>query len=112
MDKSTVLFDGNCAFCKASVNFLHKHDTHQRLVFKPLDSVDARAELKKVGVSFIQKNTIYVIHQQKAYIKSTAVLKALSLLRFPVSLLSVFLIVPKFIRDAIYNFIAKHRHQF
>ncbi len=112
MNKSIVLFDGNCNFCKASVKFLERNDSKHKLSYIALDSVEARAQLKNAGVTFVQKNTIYFVHQNKVFIKSTAVLKALSLLRFPVSLLSVFLIVPKFIRDGVYSFIAKHRHQF
>ncbi len=98
--------------CKASVRFLEKRDKKHHLQFVALDSVEARQELKKVGVSFMQKNTVYFIYQQKAYTKSTAVLKALSVLPFPYSALSIFLIVPRFIRDSVYNFIAKNRYIF
>lgn len=108
----TILFDHNCKMCKASVRFLERRDKLQRLQFMALDSVEARQELKKVGVSFMQKNTVYFIYEQKAYTKSTAVLKALSLLPFPYSALSIFLIVPRFLRDAVYNLIAKNRHRF
>lgn len=107
---STILYDDNCNFCKACISFLEKRDKRKRLSFYGLESNSARQELKKVGVNFIQKNTVYFIHQSKAYIKSTAVLKALSLLAFPYSMLSWFLIVPKFIRDAVYSFIAKNRY--
>jgi predicted DCC family thiol-disulfide oxidoreductase YuxK len=107
-----VLYDGDCNMCKASVEFLRKRDKYHRIQFMPLDSVNARKELKNVGVPFMQKNTVYFIHQQKAYIKSTAVLKALSLLHFPYSTLSYLQVFPLFIRDGVYNFIAKNRHKF
>lgn len=106
-----ILYDDACNMCKASVEFLRNRDKNQRLQFLPLDSVDARKELKNVGVSFMQKNTVYFIHQQNAYIKSTAVLKALSVLPFPYSILSYLQIFPLFIRDGVYNFIAKNRHK-
>ncbi len=106
-----ILYDDACNMCKASVEFLRKRDKHQRLQFLALDSVNARKELKNVGVPFMQKNTVYFIHQQKAYIKSTAVLKALSLLPFPYFTLSYLQVFPLFIRDAVYNFIAKNRHK-
>jgi len=107
-----ILYDDACNMCKASVEFLRKRDKHQRLQFLALNSVDARKELKNVGVPFMQKNTVYFIHKNEAYIKSTAVLKALSLLPLPYSILSIFTIVPRFIRDAVYNWIAKNRYRF
>lgn len=107
-----ILYDDACNMCKASVGFLRKRDKHQRLQFLALESVDARKELKNVGVPFMQKNTVYFIHQQKAYIKSTAVLKALSVLPFPYSTLRYLQIFPLFIRDGVYNIIAKNRHKF
>ena len=107
-----VLYDGDCNMCKASVEFLRKRDKFHRIQFMPLDSVNARKELKNVGISFMQKNTVYFIHQQTAYIKSTAVLKALSVLPFPYSTLSYLQVFPLFIRDGVYNFIAKNRYRF
>jgi predicted DCC family thiol-disulfide oxidoreductase YuxK len=109
---STIIYDANCNLCIASVKFLTKHDTKHRLSFVPLNSTESRAALKNVGVNFVQKNTVYFIHQQKAYVKSTAVLKALSLLRFPVNVLSVFIVVPRFIRDYFYGIVAKNRTKF
>ncbi len=106
-----VLYDNACNMCKASVQFLKKRDKKNRIQFMPLESIEARQELKKVGVMFMQKNTVYFIYQHKAFTKSTAVLKALSVLPFPYSALSMFLVVPRFIRDAVYNFIAKNRHR-
>lgn len=109
--ESIILFDSNCNFCTKSINFLKRNDNKKRLSFYPINSQDAHIELKKTGIQFIQKNTVYLIHKQKAFTKSTAVLKALSILPFPYSVLSTFLIVPRFIRDAVYNLIAKNRHK-
>lgn len=107
-----ILYDDTCNMCKASVRFLKERDKHQRLQFLALESLEARKELKKIGILFMQKNTVYFIHKGKGYIKSTAVLKALSVLGFPYAILSAFLLVPKFIRDGVYQFIAKNRYRF
>ena len=107
-----ILYDDNCNLCKASVRFLAKHDKKNRLSYVPLNSQESRSVLKNVGVNFVQKNTVYFISNNKAYIKSTAVLRALSLLRFPVNVLSVFLIVPRVIRDYFYGIVAKNRTKF
>lgn len=109
--KHTILFDADCNLCKASVRFIQKHDTKKIISFVPLNTTESRAVLKKVGVNFVLKNTVYFIYKNKPYIKSTAVLKALSLLRFPVNLLGVFIVVPRFIRDYFYGLVAKNRYK-
>ncbi len=107
-----ILYDDNCNLCKASVRFLSKHDSKLRLSYIPLNSVESRTALKNVGVDFVQKNTVYLISENTAYVKSTAVLKALSMLSFPVNLLSIFIVVPQFIRDYFYGLVAKNRTKF
>lgn len=107
-----ILYDANCNLCKASVRFLTKHDAKHRLSYIALDSAESRAALKNVGVNFVQKNTVYLISDNTAYIKSTAVLKALSMLSFPVNVLSIFIIVPRFIRDYFYGLVARNRKRF
>lgn len=108
----TILYDADCNLCKASVRFIQNHDSKKLISFVPLNSTESRALLKQVGVNFVQKNTVYFISKNKPYIKSTAVLKALTMLRFPVNLLGVFLVVPRFIRDYFYGLVAKNRTKF
>ncbi len=98
--------------CKASVKFLRKRDRKKRIDFIALDSLEARQVLKSAGVQFMQKNTVYFVHENNAFIKSTAVLKALSLLPFPYSWLSYLRVFPLFIRDGVYNWVAKNRYRF
>jgi predicted DCC family thiol-disulfide oxidoreductase YuxK len=109
---SFIIYDNNCNLCKASVEFLRKRDRKKRIDFISLDSLEARQVLKAAGVQFMQKNTVYFVHENKAYVKSTAVLRSLSLLPFPYSWLTHLRIFPLFIRDGVYNFIARNRYRF
>ena len=110
--KSTIIYDSNCNLCKASVGFIRKRDRKELIAFEALNSLEAKQVLKSAGVQFMQKNTVYFVHENKAYVKSTAVLKSLSLLPFPYFMLSYLRIFPRFIRDAVYNWIAKNRYKF
>ena len=107
-----IIYDHHCKLCKASVDFLSKKDRKKLISYVPLESSEARQVLKTAGVNFMMKNTVYLVHENKAYIKSTAVLKALSLLPFPYSILGYLRIFPLFIRDGVYNFIARNRYRF
>lgn len=109
---SIIIYDQNCNLCKASVEFLRKKDRKNLIDYVALDTVDARQVLKSAGVQFMQKNTVYFVHENNAYIKSTAVLKALSLLPSPYSVLSYLRIIPLFIRDGVYNWVARNRYRF
>jgi len=106
-----ILFDGVCNFCDKSVNFIIKRDTKDQFLYAPLNS--------EAGIDFIKtqsekvKNTdsIILITNNKVYSKSTAAIKIVSKLKGLWFLMSLFYIVPSFIRDTVYDYIAKNRYQ-
>ena len=105
-----IFFDGECGFCNSSVQFVLKHRKHNSIYFSTLQSDLAKRVLNKKGIE-IKLDTLYFLKNNEVYHKSTAGLRITSELKFPYSLFKVFLIVPKFIRDAIYSFVAKRRHK-
>jgi predicted DCC family thiol-disulfide oxidoreductase YuxK len=56
-------------------------------------------------------NSIILIGNNKLYEKSSAILRIFKILGGIYSVLYVFIIVPKPIRDWIYNYIAKNRYK-
>eukprot|EP01089_Gocevia_fonbrunei_P011831 TRINITY_DN2620_c0_g1_i3.p1 TRINITY_DN2620_c0_g1~~TRINITY_DN2620_c0_g1_i3.p1 ORF type:complete len:182 (-),score=23.24 TRINITY_DN2620_c0_g1_i3:77-622(-) len=108
--KGIVLFDGVCNMCNGLVNFCIDNDPKQNLAFASLQS--------PVGQSYIEKHkleknlgTVVLIEGDRAYIKSTAALRASSYLRWPYPLLFyIFILVPWFIRDLVYNMVAATRY--
>lgn len=107
-----VLFDGVCNLCDASVQFIIEHDKKNIFKFSPLESDMSRFIISKHQIDTKKTDSILLYTpDKKLYIKSTAALKIAAKLQFPIQLLSVFLIIPKPIRDVVYNFIAKHRYQ-
>lgn len=98
-----ILFDGVCNLCNGFVQFVIRHDKKQTFKFSSLQSDYAASltELKdKVGNSL---STVVLQQDNQYYFKSTAALKIARLLAFPISIAYVFIIVPKPIRDAVYN---------
>lgn len=71
-----VFFDGVCAFCNGSVDFLLKRDLHRKLLFSPLQGRTARARLTPSDVNHL--DSIVVLHGHNRYTKSDAVLFALT----------------------------------
>ena len=107
-----ILFDGICNLCNKVVQFVIKRDRQQLFQFASLQSEAGSALLKEMNMPEDNFNTVVYICNNKAYIKSDAALKIAASLPFPINLSIIFKIVPKFIRDAVYDFIAKNRYRF
>ncbi len=106
-----LLFDGVCNLCNASVNFVIRNDKRQRFYFASLQSDFARETLSVKAPSIKDMRTVVYIEKGKVYTESTAVLRMLRKLRFPLNLLYAFIIIPRFIRDPLYRYIAKNRYR-
>jgi predicted DCC family thiol-disulfide oxidoreductase YuxK len=106
-----VLFDGDCGLCNATVNFLLKRDPHKRFRFAPLQSQIARDLLTPHGMNPDQLNSVVLIDNDRAYVKSNAVLRIALELPEPWPLVGILSFIPAFLRDDLYNFVARHRKQ-
>jgi predicted DCC family thiol-disulfide oxidoreductase YuxK len=110
LNKSIVFYDGDCGFCNSSVQFVLNRRKRD-VFFLPLQSDLAVGIMKKHGVT-IEMNTMYFLHKGKLYDKSTAALKVNLLLRFPYPVFFYLgIIVPRFLRNWMYDQIAKRRHK-
>ncbi|WP_205195509.1 thiol-disulfide oxidoreductase DCC family protein [Chitinophaga sp. Cy-1792] len=111
MDHGIILFDGVCNFCNSAVNYVIRHDRRGYFHFAPLQSATAKDLAAKYGFSTDDMNTFILIEHGKVYTKSTAALQVAAKLNFPVRLLYIFIVVPSFIRDRIYDVVARNRYR-
>lgn len=109
--KKLILFDGVCNLCNNSVQFVIKKDQQNDYLFAPLQSDIGQQIIKAFNIDTAKTDSILLYTNGKLYSKSTAALKVAATLGFPTSILSVFLIVPAFIRNWVYDFIAKNRYK-
>ncbi|SDB35456.1 Predicted thiol-disulfide oxidoreductase YuxK, DCC family [Flavobacteriaceae bacterium MAR_2010_188] len=111
-NKNLILFDGVCNLCNSSVQYVINHDKNDVFRFAPLQSEVGLEIIKKFNVDTNQTDSILLYSEEDGLTyKSTAALEIASKLTFPINLLSVFLIVPAFIRNGVYDFIAKNRYR-
>lgn len=110
-NQSLVLFDGVCHFCNNSVNFIIDRDPKKKFVFAPLQSELAKAVLYKLGEDTVKIDTIILIQNNRIYKRSRAALEIAKQLKGLWPLCYVFIIIPGFIRDIVYNIIAKNRYK-
>ena len=110
-DKKIILFDGVCNLCNGSVQYVIRHDRYAIFKFASLQSDSGQQLLHKYNLPQSNFNSFVLIQDDKAYTRSTAALKVAAKLSGIVKLLYGFIIVPAFIRDAVYNFIARNRYK-
>jgi predicted DCC family thiol-disulfide oxidoreductase YuxK len=105
-----ILFDGVCNLCSNVVQFIIKHDPKRVFRFASLQSSMAKELLKEYHLPPDELNTFVLIENGKAYTHSTGALRIAKHLKGAWPLAYGFIIVPRFIRDAVYNFISKKRY--
>ncbi|MFT5077074.1 MAG: putative DCC family thiol-disulfide oxidoreductase YuxK [Flavobacteriaceae bacterium] len=106
-----ILFDGVCNLCNSSVNFVIKKDKNDVFRFAALQSEIGKQYINKFNIDPSQTDSIILIDGDKHYIKSTAALNVTKSLKGGYPLLYAFIIVPKFIRNWVYDVIAKNRYK-
>ena len=106
-----ILFDGVCNFCNSAVNFVIKRDKNSALKFTTLQSNIAHQMLAHQNIPTNDLSSFVFIENEKIYTRSTAALRVCKYLTGLWPLMYGFIIVPKFIRDGIYNWVAKNRYR-
>jgi predicted DCC family thiol-disulfide oxidoreductase YuxK len=106
-----VLFDGTCGLCDSAVQFILRHDPARRFRFAPQQSQFAIDLMNQHGLNTDQINSFVLIDGERAYLRSNAVLRIVMDLPEPWPLAGVLVYIPQSLRDAAYDFFAKHRKQ-
>ena len=107
-----ILFDGVCNLCNGSVIFVLRREKHPIFKFASIQSKTGQELLEWWGFPKDYNQAVILIDDEKSYLGSTAALKIGQQLKFPWSFLSYAgFIVPKLIRDWVYNQIAVNRYQ-
>lgn len=106
-----ILFDGVCNLCNSLVRFVIRHDRRKRISFAPLQSNEGRYLLNMSGLTRNIPDTVVFISRGKVFIKSSAILRLVRRMGGFWILLYGFVIIPRFIRDYLYDLIARSRYR-
>ncbi|GIV61600.1 MAG: hypothetical protein KatS3mg044_0466 [Rhodothermaceae bacterium] len=110
-EQGIILFDGVCNLCNGSVNFVIDHDPDGYFRFAALQSETARALLQALRVPDDRPESIVLIEDGKVYTRSTAALRIARRLSGAWPLLYAFIVVPRRLRDRVYDWIARNRYR-
>ena len=111
MNKPVILFDGVCNLCNASVRFIIRRDRKNNFRFASLQSDFAQQLFQQLQFDASGIDSVVLYENGKLYVRSTAALKIARGLNGLWFLLYGFIVVPPFIRDAVYDFIARNRYK-
>jgi predicted DCC family thiol-disulfide oxidoreductase YuxK len=109
---SLILFDGVCNLCCGWVQFLIRVDKNERFKFAALQSDAAKRTLTAHGLVNVSPETVIYLRGNRYFYASTAVLEILHDIGGVWKIVSIFRLIPRFIRDYVYRFIASRRYVF
>ena len=106
-----ILFDGECNLCSSSVQFVIRHDPAHQFRFASLQSNFGSQVLAHFGLPANELNSFILLEEGRMYTRSTGALRATRKLKGAWSWLYAFIVVPPFIRNAVYRYVAKNRYK-
>ena len=106
-----LLFDGVCNLCNAAVVTVLRHDKAGVFRFAALQSATGQKLLGAHGLSVQNLDSVVMIDGQKVYLRSDVPLEVARRLHGFWPLLTVFGLIPRSVRDAVYSFIARNRYR-
>ena len=107
-----IIYDGDCNLCNNTVSFIRSHNRRGVFDFIPLQSQKGQSVISKLMIPEKDRNTVIFLAEKQYFIRSAALLHILREMGGPWRYLYGFIIVPSFIRDALYRFIARYRKFF
>ena len=112
---AVVLFDGVCNFCSASVQFIVARDPDGYFRFASIQSDTGKKLMTEHGIPEVPEGSdptsVILIEDGRAFDRSTAALRIARHLHNVWKLLYVFVIVPRFVRNFVYELVAKRRYR-
>ena len=111
LNNNILIFDGLCNLCSGSANFIIKRDKRAKYKFASLQSEVGIKLCIQHNIDTTKIDSIVLIKDDAVYIKGAAVLEILKDMPIGWRLLRVGVILPKEIRDWLYDFVAKHRYK-
>ncbi len=110
-DKPILLFDGVCNLCNGFVQFVILRDPRAKFRFAALQSEVGQQLLREANMPVEELSTVVLYENDRFYTHSSVPLRVVKQFGGAWPLLSGLVIVPKFIRDGIYNWIARNRYR-
>jgi predicted DCC family thiol-disulfide oxidoreductase YuxK len=108
-DRPILIFDGNCVLCSTFVQFILRTDKRRRFRLLSAQSLLGTALYRHLGLASVDYETNILLEDGHAWLKSEGLIRVFERLGFPWSLMSIGRLLPRPIRDWLYERIARNR---
>ncbi|MEP3224809.1 MAG: DCC1-like thiol-disulfide oxidoreductase family protein [Parasphingorhabdus sp.] len=109
--KSIIVFDAVCILCSANAQFILKHDQRQQFLLAPMQGKYGSRLYRKYGIDPSEPETLIVVQNGQLLRNSDAILAIYDGLGWPWKIANMALIIPAFLRDRLYLFVARNRYR-
>jgi len=109
-EKIIVIYDGECGICNHTIQFILNNKPKSHIRFISFQSQIVTPYLKKYDIK--DMSSIVIIEKGRSFKKSTAMLLLVKNLQTSWRHLYYFIVIPKTIRDIVYQLISRNRHRF
>ncbi len=110
MSEAIIFFDGHCRLCNSWVRFVLRYERRPYYRFAPLQSDFASQRLAALGRDAGDLSSVVVLEQGRLWLKSDAAFKLLGQMRWPWRALGALRILPRALRDAVYDLVGRWRY--
>jgi predicted DCC family thiol-disulfide oxidoreductase YuxK len=111
-NRPVLFFDGECNLCNGLVQFIISHDKKKSFLFAPLQSAKGREALAHItGSVGAGPDSLILFYRGNYFTKSAAALRVAKLLGGIWQLLYAGIILPRFLRDAVYDLVSRNRYK-
>lgn len=110
-EERVILFDGECPLCRRLVTFLIQADPQQRIRLATVQSPPGQDLLRWASLPVDHFSTVAYIANGQVSVRSEAFFNALAQLGWPWRALGIFRVLPRPLRDALYNLVARNRYR-
>ncbi len=108
-DRPILIFDGNCVLCSSFVQFILRTDRKRRFRLLAAQTPIGAALYRHLGLNPMDYETNILLEDGRAWLKSEGSLRVFEQLGLPWSLMSVGRLLPRFVRDRLYEIVARNR---
>lgn len=110
-DGPIIVFDAMCVLCSVNARFVLKYDTSHRFYLASMQNSVGAQLYRQSGIDPANPETLIVVDGAKVLRDSDAMLSIYTGLGWPWKAIGIFKLVPKFLRDPVYRFIARNRYR-
>ena len=108
-DKPVIVFDGKCVLCSRWARFVMRHDRDKRFRLLAAQTPLGTALYVHYGLDPLDYETNVLLEGGRAWLKSEGTIRMFERLGFPWSVAAAFRVVPRALRDKLYNVVARNR---